>query len=221
MLTLNLTNKNNIGKLYFLIKKGGIMALGKQAKTISDKQAKAVLNHLEDTRHPERNRVMFLLSIKAGLRSKEIANLMWGMVTDSDGKIADVIAVRNVASKGENGGREVPAHLDLRAALVALQVHRGILATPDRPVAYSERGPGMSANSVTVWFHRLYDGLGMEGSSSHSGRRTFVTKAAHKIVEAGGSLRDVQQLAGHSSLATTQRYIEGSNDAKRKVVQMI
>ena len=197
------------------------MALGKQAKTISDKQAKAVLNHLEGTRGPVRDRVMFLLSVKAGLRAKEIANLTWGMVTDSDGKIADVIAVQNVASKGKNGGREIPAHPDLKAALVALQAHRGDLAVPERPVVHSERGPGMSANSVTVWFHRLYEGLGMEGCSSHSGRRTFVTKAAHKIVEAGGSLRDVQQLAGHTSLATTQRYIEGSNDAKRKVVQMI
>ena len=197
------------------------MALGKQAKTVSDKQAKAVLNRLEGTRCPVRDRVMFLLSIKAGLRSKEIANLTWGMVTDSDGKIADVIAVQNVASKGKNGGREIPTHPDLKAALVALQAHRGDLSMPERPVVHSERGPGMSANSVTVWFHRLYEGLAMDGCSSHSGRRTFVTKAAHKIVEAGGSLRDVQQLAGHTSLATTQRYIEGNNDAKRKVVQMI
>jgi integrase len=197
------------------------MALGKQAKTLSDRQAKAVLNHLADARYPERNRVMFLLSIKAGLRAKEIANLTWGMVTDSEANIADVIAVQNVASKGKNGGREIPVHPDLKAAMAAIQAHRSDLATPDRPVIYSERGRGMSANSVTVWFHRLYMGLGMEGCSSHSGRRTFVTKAAHKIVEAGGSLRDVQQLAGHSSLATTQRYIEGSNDAKRKVIQMI
>ena len=157
---------------------------------------------------------MFLLSIKAGLRSKEIANLTWGMVT-GDGKIADVIAVQNVASKGKNGGREIPVHPDLKAALVALQAHRDDLAMPERPVVHSERGPGVGQQPV--WFHRLYEGLGMDGCSSHSGRRTFVTKAAHKIVEAGGSLRDVQQLAGHTSLATTQRYIEGSNDAKRKV----
>ena len=110
---------------------------------------------------------------------------------------------------------------DLKAALVALQAHRGDLAVPEHPVVHSERGLGMSANSVTVWFHRLYEGLGMDGCSSHSGRRTFVTKAAHKIGEAGGSLRDVQQLAGHTSLATTQRYIGGNNHAKRKVVQMI
>jgi site-specific recombinase XerD len=73
---------------------------------------------------------------------------------------------------------------------------------------------------VQVWFHRLYAELGFEGASSHSGRRTFITKAARKIVEAGGSLRDVQELAGHASLSTTQRYIEGSTDAKRRVVNM-
>ena len=56
-------------------------------------------------------------------------------------------------------------------------------------MVYSERGRhnGMSAESITVWFHRLYGSLGMDGCSSHSGRRTFVTKAARKIVEAGGS----------------------------------
>ena len=58
-------------------------------------------------------------------------------------------------------------------------------------------------------------------SSSHSGRRTFITRAAKKVVEAGGSLRDVQQLAGHSSLQTTQRYIEGDSEAKRKLVDLI
>jgi integrase/recombinase XerD len=38
-------------------------------------------------------------------------------------------------------------------------------------------------------------------------------RCAKKIVEAGGSLRDVQELAGHSSLATTQRYIQGDTNA--------
>jgi len=37
----------------------------------------------------------------------------------------------------------------------------------------------------------------------------------------GGSLRDVQLLAGHSALGTTQRYIEVSEEAKRRVVEMI
>jgi integrase len=63
--------------------------------------------------------------------------------------------------------------------------------------------------------------LRIEGASSHSGRRTYITAAAKKIVEAGGSLRDVQELAGHTSLATTQRYIQGDTAAKRNVIKLI
>jgi integrase/recombinase XerD len=91
----------------------------------------------------------------------------------------------------------------------------------------------MSPGAVQVWFHRLYrENLGLDGASSvsgspgrfpssHSGRRTFVTCCAKNIVAAGGSLRDVQELAGHASLATTQRYIQaGDTAAKRRVVDL-
>lgn len=197
------------------------MALGKQAKVLTERQIAAVLAHVGTLRYPERDRVMVLLSVKAGLRAKEIASLTWGMVTDSEGAVSDTIALQNIASKGRKGGREIPMAKELREALVVLKELRGEKARPDAPVIYSERGLGMSPSAVVVWFHRLYTGLGMDGASSHSGRRTFVTKAAKKVVEAGGSLRDVQELAGHSSLATTQRYIQGSTDAKRRLVDLI
>src|SRR5213080_2234938 len=61
----------------------------------------------------------------------------------------------------------------------------------------------------------------MDGCSSHSGRRTFITRAARKVSQVGGSLRDVQELAGHTSLAMTQRYIEGDTEAKRKLVALL
>ena len=70
-------------------------------------------------------------------------------------------------------------------------------------------------------FHRLYASLGLIGGSSHSGRRTCITRAARKVSEAGGSLRDVQQLAGHASLSLTQRSIEGDSDAKRELIALI
>jgi integrase/recombinase XerC len=72
-----------------------------------------------------------------------------------------------------------------------------------------------------VWFHRLYASLGMIGCSSHSGRPTFITRAARKLSEIGGSLRDIQQLAGHASLGTTARYIEGDHDAQQKLVALL
>ena len=59
------------------------------------------------------------------------------------------------------------------------------------------------------------------GYSSHSDRRTFATYAARKATQAGGSLRDVQDMLGHASLQTTQRYLEPSSDAKRRLVDLI
>ena len=196
------------------------MALGKQAKIISDKQVRAVLAELDTRRYPLRDRVMFMLSLKAGMRAKEIACVTWGMVTDAGGEIADVIALQNRAAKGKSG-RVIPMHPDLKVALVELQRERGDKVRPDLPVIHSERDRGLSPGAVAVWFHRLYSALGMIGCSSHSGRRTFITRAARKIGEVGGSLRDIQQLAGHSSLGTTARYIEGDHDAQRKVVALI
>ena len=70
-------------------------------------------------------------------------------------------------------------------------------------------------------FQHWYKDLNLIGCSSHSGRRTFITNCSRKITTVGGSLRDVQYLAGHSSLSTTQRYIEGNSMSKMKVVDMI
>jgi integrase/recombinase XerD len=197
------------------------MALGKQAKIINDRQVRAVLAELATRRYPLRDRVIFLLSLKAGMRAVEIASITWAMVTDAEGKVCDLIALQNRASKGKGGGRIIPVHPDLKTALVALHKERGVKVRPDWPVIHSERDHGLSAAAVAVWFHRLYTGLGMVGCSSHSGRRSFVTRAARRISEVGGSLRDVQMLAGHASLSTTAKYIEHDADAQRKVIALI
>jgi integrase/recombinase XerC len=142
------------------------------------------------------------------------------MVTNSDGSVGDVIVIHleDRAAK-RRSGRSIPMNPQLHDALIEL--HAARQPTPADAVIYSDRGKSMSAGSVTVWFHALYKRLGFQGCSSHSGRRTFVTRAARKIIEAGGSLRDVQELAGHRSLQTTQLYIAGSTDATRKVVTLI
>ena len=194
---------------------------GKQAKIVSPTQERAILGYLATTRYPARDRVMFLLSMKAGLRAKEMASLTWAMVTDAQGQVAEVLYVPNRASKGEDGR---PHHSPApRSAGGAGHVAdaRGDMATPERPILFSERGGGLSPATVRLWFHRLYTSLKMDGCSSHSGRRTFITRAARKVSQVGGSLRDVQELAGHTSLAMTQRYIEGDTEAKRKLVALL
>src|SRR5215469_7533586 len=118
------------------------MALGKEAKILSDKQIRAVLAELDTRRYPFRDRVAFLLSVKAGMRAIEIASVTWNMVINSEGDIGDVIALENRAAKGKRGGRIIPILPDLKAALVALHRERGEKARPDLPVIYSERDRG-------------------------------------------------------------------------------
>ena len=204
------------------------MAQGKQAKILSEAQIKATAQYLATTRNAQRDAVMFLLSVKSGLRAKEIAALTWQMVTDSQGNIADAIALQNVASKGKNGGRTIPLNKHLKTALECLKefaaakrLEKGFQFDLAANVITSERGERLTANSVAHWFKRLYRNLGFDLCSSHSGRRTAITRWAKIVSRVSGSLRDVQELAGHKNLATTQRYIVGDTAAKRKLVDMV
>jgi integrase len=111
----------------------------------------------------------------------------------------------------------IPIHPDLRFALESLRR----VAVHSEYVIASERRAAMTPSSIVVWFNRAFRSVGLKGCSSHSGRRTFVTRAARLVHKAGGSLRDVQLLAGHRSIQTTQRYIDGDSDAQRKLVSLI
>lgn len=79
----------------------------------------------------------------------------------------------------------------------------------------------MRPNSIVNWFVQLFAELGLDGCSSHSGRRTFITAAARNAHRAGCSLRDVQLLAGRRSIETTQRYIDGDTQGHRKLVSLL
>jgi len=191
---------------------------GKQAKVLSTREIAQVLTHIKGTRYPQRNEVMVLLSVKAGLRAKEISNATWAMVTDASGQVSDTLRLPDNSSKGKSG-RIIPLNAQLRQALVNL--HQMLSPTPEQHIIASERSVKMLPGAIAVWFGEIFKALRLDGCSSHSGRRTFVTNAAKKIIEAGGSLRDVQQLAGHASLQMTQSYIEGDCEAKRRVVDLI
>ncbi len=195
------------------------MALGKQAKTLNSNQQKAVLNYLSSTRSPVRNKVIFLLSLKAGLRAKEISQLKWSMVTTSSGEIADCISLTNKASKGSSGG-VVWLNKDLSITLHELWSQTWKI-DENEFVIKSERRNKLSAQAIVNMFANWYRQMGFEGCSSHSGRRTFITNAARKIGSVGGSIKDVQMLARHSSLIMTQRYIESDVDAMKKVVELV
>ena len=191
----------------------------KQAKCLSVAQERAVLNYLAQTRSPARNKAIFLLSMRAGLRAKEIAGLTWDMVTGSDNVISDVIQLRDSVTKGNSGG-VIPLAKDLRNSLCELRsLYEPVFS--DAPIVQTQRKERTSAQVIVNLFAHWYGELGFDGCSSHSGRRTFITRAARNIGKFGGSLRDVQELARHRSIAMTQRYIEIDREALRKVVDFM
>ena len=124
---------------------------GKQAKILSVSDVNDLLVFADCTRHPIRNRVIVLLSAKAGLRAGEIASLTWDMVVDASGQIGNVIELRDHAAK-KGSGRLIPMHPDLADALSAWRQ----TSTGSGHVVRSERGGPMTALSIVVWFNRAY-----------------------------------------------------------------
>ena len=191
---------------------------GKQAKTLSNNDLNRILRRARQGRYPERDRAMILLSVKAGLRACEIAGLTWAMLLDANGRLAPLIEIHDAISKRRRG-RVIPLNRQLQGAL--RELHEATSPDPCDPVIESERDGHMCSMAVVNWFARLYRDCDLAGCSSHSGRRTFITNAARVVHKVGGSLRDVQQLAGHASISMTQRYIEGHSQAKRALVNLI
>ena len=199
------------------------MGLGKQAKTLNPTQIKRISESLLTNRYGLRDQTIFYFSVKCGLRAKEISHLKWSMVMESDSSIGNYLHLPNSSSKGRSG-RIVPLHRDLKNNLVKL-VEEYKNCTDFDPATYAiirtERSKSTNSQTIVNMFQRWYGGLGLIGCSSHSGRRTFITETAKKISTVGGSLRDIQMMVGHSSLQTTQRYIESDRECQWRVVNLL
>jgi integrase/recombinase XerD len=126
------------------------MPLGKQAKVLTRAQVERVLHHVEATRDPLRNRVIVLLSVKAGLRAKEIASLTWDMVADADGRVGRAIHLQDAASKGKSG-RIIPLNSELQESLAALASERS-----SHYVVTTQRRGRTSAQAIVNLFFGWY-----------------------------------------------------------------
>jgi|SRR5665213_828721 len=123
---------------------------GKQAKILTADQIDDLLFFAETTRHPLRNRVIVLLSIKAGLRAAEIANLTWDMLLDPSGGVGSSLELRDCAAK-MGSGRAIPLHHDLRLALSILRQSSSGMG----PIVRSVRDGPMIPLSIVIWFNRV------------------------------------------------------------------
>jgi integrase/recombinase XerD len=188
------------------------------AKVVLPAEVDLLVQYAEKRRYAERNRVMVLLSFKAGLRACEIAGLKWEMVLGSDGGVGDQILLAQGITKGGRR-RTIPMHPQLKEALQFLHPSQG--GPISGHVLLSERKSRFKTQSVVNWFAVAYRDLGLVGCSSHSGRRTFITTSARVLAKTGGSLRDIQELAGHRAITTTERYIEGDRAAQRRLIELL
>ncbi len=81
------------------------------AKVLEPADVRLLLKHVASQRYPERNRVMVLLSFKAGMRACEIAGLSWPMILGSDHSLSSQMVVGNDIAKG-GSGRAIPMHAE-------------------------------------------------------------------------------------------------------------
>ena len=97
--------------------------------------------------------------------------------------------------------------------------HDPVLSNFYKPLAslQTQKRTAFSANTLCQLMGDLYEQAGLDGATSHSGRRWFITKLAHS----GISAKVIMQLAGHKHLTTTQRYIEVNDDLMRAAVEVL
>jgi len=188
-----------------------------QAKTLTTAEIERLLTHINTRKYAARNRSMMLLTHWAGLRIGEVACLRWSDVTTTDGEIKDEIRLLPDMTKGRHA-RTVFVSVKLKAELQAY-AHQAKCVDRNYPFFASQKSirAGFNANSLAQTFALLYDGAGLEGASSHSGRRTFLTNLANK----GTAIHILKTLAGHRSISTTAAYLYSSPSQLKAAVELV
>lgn len=186
-----------------------------QARTLNDKELKQLLAYIAIRRHAARNRCMALVTHWSGMRVGEVAALRYCDVLDSTGQVLSEVRLMPDQTKGKHPRtvfipdrlrKEIAHYINLRPFKVLTQ-----------PLFYTQKRAGWTANTLTQHFHYMYQRAGLNGASSHSGRRSFITKLASK----GVGVRVLQALAGHRSIGTTQAYIDVNDAMKKAAVELI
>ena len=187
----------------------------KQARVLTDAEFKRLMAVVAQGRHAARNRLAFMLSYQAGLRVGEIAALTVGDVIDRDGAVRDQLRLSAAITKGGHA-RMVFLNERLGGRSGASSVTAPARA-PSSPLLVTQKGTAFSANTLCQLMGQLYRLAGLDGATSHSGRRWFITRLAH----AGVSAKVIMQLAGHKNLGTTQRYIDVRDEMMRAAVEIL
>lgn len=197
-----------------------------QAKVLSEKEIRKVLLFIASRKHSARNRAMFIVLNATGMRVGELAALRICDVLTLNGEVVDEIRLAVDQTKGSRGRVVVlnqRAHEEIKNYLMTRFKLKDLLAVTmtdtTRALFTTQKNPnrGFSSSTLAQHFHYMYKGAGIMGASSHSSRRSFITK----LSEMGVSVRVLMDLAGHRSLSVTQKYIESNPRLMRSAVELL
>lgn len=188
----------------------------KQARVPTEAEFKRLAAVVGQGRHGARNRAALMLSYFAGLRVGEIAALRWGDLLDAQGRAREQLRLSAAVTKGGHA-RVIFMNARLRREIEQFRSTLPALPSAQQPVLVTQKRTAFSANSLCQLMRSWYDQAGLDGGSSHSGRRWFITRLAH----AGISPKAIMMLAGHRHLSTTQRYIDVNDEMMRAAVEVL
>lgn len=188
-----------------------------QAKAITKEELEHVLQRVSTRRHAQRNRVILLLTHLAGLRIGEVASLRWLDILTANGGIKEEIRLYPEMTKGKYARTVfLSSRLRQELQLYADEYHRN--AAPTYPLFYSQKSvrEGFSPNTLTQTVGLIYKVAGIDGATSHSGRRSFLTNLANK----GTAIHLLKSLAGHRNISTTAAYLYSSPSQLKAAVEL-
>ena len=191
--------------------------MAKQSKVLNNLEIRRVLDYVATRKHSARNRALVMMMFNTGMRVSEVASLRIKDVVDMEGNIKNEILLLAENTK-TNEARTVFVNEKLRKEL---QQYAKLLASGDinAKFFYSQKrdSDGFSASTLCQHFHYLYKRVGLDGCSSHSARRTFITTLANK----GIGVRVIMGLSGHKALSSVQCYIDCNSELMRNAVEMV
>ena len=195
----------------------GKNTMAKQAKVLNNTKVRKVLDYVATRKHALRNRALVMMMFNTGMRVSEVASIRIRDVIDNEGNIKNEIRLLAENTK-TNEARTVFVNEKLRKEL---QQYAKLLVNtnPNCKFFYSQKrdSDGFTANTLTQHFHYLYKRVGLDGASSHSSRRTFITTLANK----GIGVRVIMGLSGHKALSSVQCYIDCNSELMRNAVEMV
>ena len=197
-----------------------------QAKVLTNNEIDKILNYLNGHKYASRNRAMFLLTHGCGVRIKELVSIRICDVLNREGQIREEIHLSKNQTKGSLG-RTVYLSTKMRDLIHSYLFERfGLrdlyavtMTDTSRALFANQKNNerGFSASTGCQMFHYWYKHCSIDGGSSPSGRRGFITNLANK----GVAIHVLKELAGHKSISVTEKYISKNPAVLRASVELL